>query len=214
MNSIIHSTHPDMSKLPGGFEPKSINIDFDSTCLSKTRIKEVSDSTLILHNVFSKDDCNKLINLMMQSPNFESVSIQGRKDIPDARIGSIRTTVWSPELAEKFYKKMYYMFEPRFTNEFTATDWWQGNKERKAWLPNGVSPMLRMMRYEKSGQHYAHYDAAFIYPEDRFRTLMSFVVYLTTMTTVQLVLLMTSKVIFQFGIVITKIGFAKQEKMK
>ena len=36
------------------------------------------------------------------------------------------------------------------------------------------------MKYENSGQHYAHYDAGFIYPDNRYRTLKSMVIYLTT----------------------------------
>ena len=36
------------------------------------------------------------------------------------------------------------------------------------------------MKYESGGQHYAHYDAGFIYPDDKYRTLQSIVIYLTT----------------------------------
>jgi hypothetical protein len=65
--------------------------------------------------------------------------------------------------------------------DLTPTDWWQKNptKARK-WRAVGVSPLLRFMRYEKGGQHYAHYDAAYVYEDPKVRTLMSFVLYLTT----------------------------------
>jgi len=36
------------------------------------------------------------------------------------------------------------------------------------------------MKYERGGQHFAHYDAGFIYPDDNYRTLQSIVIYLTT----------------------------------
>jgi hypothetical protein len=63
-----------------------------------------------------------------------------------------------------------------------STDWWQGDKLRTIWYPVGFSPMLRFMRYDSGGQHYAHYDAGFIYPNDNYRTLQSVVIYLTTNT--------------------------------
>lgn len=36
------------------------------------------------------------------------------------------------------------------------------------------------MKYGHEGQHYAHYDAAYIYPKKEFRSLKSVVIYLTT----------------------------------
>jgi hypothetical protein len=38
------------------------------------------------------------------------------------------------------------------------------------------------MRYSAGGQHYGHYDAAYFYPDNQHRTLLSLVIYLSTHT--------------------------------
>ena len=117
----------------------------------------------------------------MQSPRFENVTVQGIKDVPDDRIGSIRTTAWSTKIADEIWEKKFKFFMQDIAcSTKTPTDWWQGDNERRLWKPVGISPMLRFMKYENGGQHYAHYDAGHIYKDDKFRTLCSFVMYLTT----------------------------------
>lgn len=183
MEPIILTTKPDISRLPGGWEPGLTNVKSMSDGETPAiEVMELIPGATILKNVLTKGACQKLIALMQRSPNFESVSIQGRKDIVDDRMGSKRTTMWSPELAECFWQ-MVKDYIPNLTcDENTLTDWWQGDKTRTEWEPVAFSPMLRFMRYEKAGEHYAHYDAGFIYPNDNYRSLKSVVIYLTTNT--------------------------------
>ncbi len=102
MYDIIYTTKPEMSKLPGGWEPKTnMLLDFEVGKNYFAPFKHVK----VINNCFTENDCDKLIELMHKSPNFESVSIQGRKDIVDDRIGSIRTTMWSEHLAEQMRNK-------------------------------------------------------------------------------------------------------------
>lgn len=179
MKNIIYTTHPDMSKVPGGWEPKfDIELSQINSCHTQTPYTRVH----VLKNILSPEECDEIVKNFMQSPNFEKVSIQGRKDTPDDRTGSVRTTAWCPKFAEELWDKKLsnVIFNSTTFTDTTPTDWWQGDKERKNWRAVGVSPMLRFMKYEKDGQHYAHYDAGFIYPDDKFRTLYSMVIYLTT----------------------------------
>jgi len=178
LKEIITSTKPDINSLPGGW-------DSDFTWYLRHRNLEdkfEKDMPFIFNCALSHRECDIIISKFMQSPNFEEVSIQGRKDVPDDRIGSIRTTAWCPQFAlELWHKRIKYgMPNSIHYNEHSPTDWWQGNKYRNVWSPIGVSPMMRFMKYEKGGQHYAHYDAGFIYPDDNYRTLLSMVIYLTT----------------------------------
>lgn len=165
-----------MKALPGGWEPETdIVFDFETA----KSVKSPMPNVFVFESVLNDRECALLNDLMSSSPNFESVSIQGRKDIVDDRIGSIRTTIWSPQLAQQFLHKFYPLIKDLKCDEFTPTDWWQGNKSRNEWEFVGVTPMMRFMEYGKDGQHYAHYDAAYIYPNDNYRSLLSFVVYLT-----------------------------------
>lgn len=176
-SEIIRSTKPDINSIPGGWEA-------DTKILLKIpTVRKVSapfSHTLLIEGGLADSDCNQLIDLMNQSPNFEPVSIQGRKDIVDDRIGSVRTTIWSPLLAEQLRHNFLSIIPDLVCDAYTPTDWWQGDKKRNHWMFEGVTPMFRFMRYGKDGQHYAHYDAGFIYPDDNYRSLLSFVIYLTT----------------------------------
>jgi hypothetical protein len=168
---------PDISKLPGGWEPP-----FPSFILNEpTNIKKevLFDNAFVLENVFTDNECDLLIDLMQQSPSCAPVSVHGRTDIPNYEVGSKRTTMWVPELAEQFWNKIKDSFENKICDDFTPTDWWQ-IKAYKNWEPYSISPLLRFMKYESGGQHFAHYDAGYIYEDSKYRTLMSFVVYLTT----------------------------------
>ncbi len=180
MENIIYTTKPEMDKVPGGWETNFTTLLEQS---NNIKVNTPAGRVHIFEKVFTESECDELVKLFMQSPKFEGVSIQGRKDIPDDRIGSIRTTVWNTKLAEDMweYKFKDLLMDRIACSTTTPTDWWQGDRYyRKIWNTHGISPMMRFMKYEKEGQHYAHYDAGYIYPDDNFRTLYSMVIYLTT----------------------------------
>lgn len=174
--TLIHKK-PDMSKLPGGWEaPRSILLEGTAS----VRKEEIfPESAFVLRDVLSTKDCAELINFMDSADNIASVSVHGRKDIPDDRMGSVRTTAWCEPLAQEFWKLLSPHVSRRQMQNSTATDWWQEGGHRD-WQPIGISPLLRFMRYEKRGEHFSHYDAGYIYEKSPYRTLMSIVVYLTT----------------------------------
>lgn len=182
--SLLESTRPDIAALPGGWEPETAprleqhpQVGVNSIPLG---IEGIADGkVLVMKNALGLDDCDRLVEFMGGSPNFEQVSVQGRQDLPDDRIGSIRTTVWSPQLAAQIWSRIAGLIPSRTMNRHSATDWWQGDKDRVSWTPVAMSPLLRFMRYESGGEHYSHYDAGFIYQDDNYRTLQSVVIYLT-----------------------------------
>ena len=179
---MLQQIKPDLSKIPGGWEPQT-DMQFDALSASASCRTVKADAYEML-NVLSHSDCQKLIDLFEASHIEAPVGVQGRTGaMATSEVGSKRATAWSEYLAEQLWKKMQPLLQQQRTwktcNYLTSTDWWQGNKLRSTWMPVGISPLLRFMRYAKGGQHFAHYDAGFIYPDDNYRTLMSFVVYLT-----------------------------------
>ncbi|MEO6304810.1 MAG: 2OG-Fe(II) oxygenase [Bacteroidia bacterium] len=182
MESIIYSTKPDINKLPGGWEPKLFDVKVTNKGNDTIFIKNLMPGAFILEEILTEYACKKLIGLMNDSPNFEAVSVQGNKEEGDNRIGSTRTTMWSPELAEGLWEIIGPTLSERAMNDTTLTDWWQ-DTTKFIYEPVAISPMLRFMKYIYGGQHYAHYDAGFIYPDNNYRTLQSFVIYLTTNST-------------------------------
>lgn len=172
---------PDMNSIPGGWEP-NLKIHFNKNVVSeKLAIRNIpkGSQAFVLDNVLQAPDVKTLIKIFESAPKKDAVSIQGRRDIPDERIGSVRTTMWWPQMATALWSLIKNFFEERTMTEFTATDWWQHGKLTQ-WEPIGLTEMMRFMKYTEHGQHYAHYDAAYIYPNRNYRTLMSFVLYLST----------------------------------
>jgi hypothetical protein len=186
MDKIVHRTKPNKKSLPGFFEP-TIEINLHPHPSIQTIPGFSSDDAVILTNILSKDVCNKLIDYMHTSDNFESVGVQGMIDNEDKKIGSLRTSIWTPNVAEQIWDKIKTYLSIQHCDNNKATDWWQGlchsvitYNNVTTYVPVAVSPLLRFMKYGKNGQHYAHYDASFIYPDNEYRSLKSMIIYLTS----------------------------------
>jgi hypothetical protein len=185
---------PDMSKIPGGCiatQPcpnlhQPADEDGDTETL-RYRVGGPSRYAFMVRNLLDAYSCQQLRAHYEAQGTFAPVSIQGMAPGAEAteatsQVGSHRITCWDPAFGEKLWKVLKYYLEPvRTTTDLSLTDWWQDGKHRH-WKPVGVSPMARYMRYDAGGQHYAHYDAGYIYLNDPNlrRTLMSGVLYLTT----------------------------------
>lgn len=186
MNPIVYTTKPESNSLPGFWEPTSQYPELSEPPSIKLLKGLSKDEAFIIENAISPRECNELIRFMNCSPNFEEVGVQGMKDKKDERIGSLRTSIWSPSTAENIWNKINYLLPVVHRGVYTATDWYQFLSEKELYegglkyLPVAISPLLRFMQYNNGGQHYAHYDASYIYPNYRYRTLKSMVIYLTT----------------------------------
>lgn len=181
-NQIKHIP-PDMSKLPGGWLT-SFNFSFSCNPLKQPKVLSYNKDTVHYVLNFVAGSClNELtLKILNDAPKMAPVSIQGYQSNTSETVGSHRVTMFNEGLARSFELLFDDINFPkkRVMNEFTPTDWWQNDKNRREWEYVGVSPLLRFMSYSSGGRHFTHYDAGFIYPDDNFRTLMSFVLYLTT----------------------------------
>ena len=182
---MLQQTKPDLAKIPGGWEPKA-ELGWKLEDAAPRPMPQwskilMNDEAYLMENVLEPVNCKKLVKLFEDSHIEAPVGIQGKMNTsnPD-EVGSKRATAWSEYLADQLWKRMRYLMpQNKVCTDFTSTDWWQGDRERCLWRPCGISPLLRFMRYQNGGQHFAHYDAGFIYPDDNYRTLMSFVLYLS-----------------------------------
>lgn len=202
---MIDYVLPPMHKLPGGWLPSDADYtesgisihgspDYGIKYLAGTERDKLEPKPLIAQQIIPESVCDAIIEFMKRAPSLAPVSVQGMAGAPGGpadggpvndNVGSLRTTTWSPYLAkqlEQVFEQLPICKEERVMSDFTATDWWQHGMHRQ-WRYVGVSPMLRYMRYEQGGEHYAHYDAAFIYPDPTYRTLTSVVIYLSTNST-------------------------------
>lgn len=195
---MIENTQPDLAKLPGGFVPDPVTIpDLSGSVPFVEEINGLNGEAFVIHNALSPQDCETLISFFADAPISAPVSVAGFNESMSSAntmgvAGSMRTTMWAPDLAEKVWNQIKMFFGPRYMEDTTSTDWWQAKLPEGAfawedghhrhWAAVGASPMMRFMKYEDGGEHYAHYDAGYFYPDGEHRTLMSFVMYLTTNT--------------------------------
>lgn len=175
---ILHRK-PELAKVPGFWEMPLIT--FPIQMAPNFSKKNIAISDIDYWNHFlSSDTCKSLRNLFLESNILAPVSINGLME-NNYGIGSQRATGWSIQLANELSKLIVPHLDEKFCSDTTSTDWWQDNPDKNPlWIPIQVSPLFRFMKYESGGEHYAHYDAGFLYEDGVHRTLKSFVIYLTT----------------------------------
>jgi len=191
---MVHTT-PDISKLPGGFIPDPLTIPvITGGNTSIENIEGLQGNAFVIHNALTAEDCQNLRAFFSHAPVAAPVSVAGFSDgmmsaNTEGFVGSMRTTMWTPELSAQVWEQIKHLFGSRIMDSKTSTDWWQSDsghtnphRTYRHWIAVGVSPMMRFMKYEDGGEHYAHYDAGYFYDDLEHRTLMSFVMYLTTNT--------------------------------
>ncbi len=186
---LEHKT-PNFNKLPGGVDltGPALDITLQGNPLEfNSSSRSTHYDFTEFYNVLSEADCNQIIALFEAQNIASNVSIQGRQDVIDeysSGKGSVRTTGWSEHLANEIWKCLSRFSHAKsdiHADRYYPSDWHQGDIS-ESWRPIGISPLLRYMRYEAGGQHYAHYDQGYIYDNPRYRTLKSVVIYLSSHT--------------------------------
>ena len=176
MHPILTETVPEIEKLPGGnrFNSK-LNLSTNQPTVSFK-----ADGIILIDNLLSEIDVQHLVNLFDSFDNKTVVSALGQKEIYIKKYkGSERISLWAPELSDELYVLSRDLLTIRELNDYSRTDWWQFNGTKK-WKPIGLSPLLRFMSYSKGTVHLPHYDAAYFYPDKKYRSLMSVIIYLST----------------------------------
>ena len=178
---MITHIKPNANNLPGFWDIKETPILQSGNLLTKDVFltEETSNTVQVIHGLLSQETCENLIEMFNRSGIEAPVSVNGLKD-ENFGVGSKRASGWSEYIANQLTDMIIPKLPVLSCNAYTATDWWQGAKQIRRWKPIAVSPLLRFMRYQHDSEHYAHYDAGYLYPDGQHRTLKSLVIYLTT----------------------------------
>lgn len=178
---IDNQAAPDMTKVAGGWlTNQTVPL---IGCLQRPKTVEVLSNVYRVDHFMHFHSCDLWVDMIENAPvQPEGVSIQGLMNPIPENIGSRRITMFNRAMAKELERLFNYVDfrKEREMSDFDSTDFWQGDKNRRNWEWAGVSPMLRCMAYIAGGQHFTHYDSSFICNDDNYRTLMSFVLYLTT----------------------------------
>jgi hypothetical protein len=176
LNPIAQFPPPPLHLLPGG---RALITEI-SIVGADAKKCELDEGAFLLENILHSSDLKLLKDIFESTAQKVEVSALGlKKEESDLYLGSQRVSLWAPELSEQLYQLLLPFLSDREFNNFSRTDFWQQPSSYR-WKPIGLSPLLRIMSYPPGAQHLPHYDAAYFYPDARYRSLMSVLFYLST----------------------------------
>lgn len=184
----IHNVLPKGDNIPGFVNASDTEFFISGKpyeVIPEVKLKSLSEPPLILENVLDFTSILHVTNKFREMNVSAPVTKTGFKEINSA-VGSVRTTAWAPKLADSLWGLISPWLTEIRPTQFTSTDFHQQMSYPldTTWVPIGISPMMRYMEYSDGGEHYAHYDAGYLYPnQDKcayMRTLKSVVLYLST----------------------------------
>src|SRR5690242_11857929 len=123
----IKNMTPDMTKLPGGYIPKEVPTLVGNPNSTVRNINlnwpsyEGKYMAFVIEDAFTAEDCAKLIKMMDDAHVSAPVSVHGFMSDDNSKYedvaGSIRTTMWTPELSESVWNIIKHHFSMRYMHD-------------------------------------------------------------------------------------------------
>jgi NAD+ synthetase len=144
----------------------------------KFNLPGFSDNALQLDPILSEEECSEILKAI-QARDWIPAGIDGMKlPTKDAPVGSSRMSFYSLSFANALWRRISpHMNAIRTFDEYCFTDF----KQHALWRAVSVSPLFRVIKYDKGGYLIPHYDSPYEYSTST-KTLMSVVIYLTEQT--------------------------------
>lgn len=179
--------------IPGGIYKKAVEFNPDKTKFINEQIiyfKEINNKPIKQYEIELSNDKIKYFNNLLSNEEIKYLTQQFKTFIPVGndgilknykhgdKIGSYRLSFYDNNLSNtlwnriKTYLEPYYFYKKNSNTEFDNC---------LVYRPIGVSSLMRIIKYTKDGNLVQHYDRTFDFKNGQ-RTLMSFVIYLTTNT--------------------------------
>lgn len=105
-----------------------------------------------------------ILEALSKITEWAETDIDGYVKSKDYHIGSYRVSKWDPEFATQLWQRLSQVVGPVYD-------------DGDCWVPTGLSPLLRFIKYEQGGILIPHYDAPYVYG-DKKKTMMSVVLVL------------------------------------
>ena len=145
--------------------------------LANEQVGDLGGEVQIIDNLLSAPECDALMDEVARQRRVPVGPNGYLKDFKPGvtKVGSWRSTVYSPELAERVWERVSAsLTSPKVFDRYAMTDWggWP------TWRPVGVNPAFRFIWYDHGGELVVHYDGGFDPGDGETHTLMSVVLYL------------------------------------
>ena len=166
--------------LPPAWSPQLAERAFDRPVPA-----EIMPGVFLFDHVLPETACHSLICQMDEQTHYP-VGISGYGNPDDlCAVGSMRAMGWSLDLALGINQPLAQL-PHLIRNRGGVLQWGTraidsplGREGGLDYAFLGSTPWLRFMKYADGGMHVPHYDASFHQPQQRYRTLFSWVLYLT-----------------------------------
>lgn len=160
----------DLDKLPSSFSKHKYNL-FHTYCLPGGK-----NNVLHLSNVLSKEECDWLLS-QSNNKNWLPANLYGKqKDFNPAieKEMSHRLSVYNEFLAYQLFSRIRPNLS--YFKEFKKPLPLISN-QHPLWVPKGINPLFRYIRYQPGHSLIAHYDDTYEYHQYK-KTLLTMVIYL------------------------------------
>jgi NAD+ synthetase len=140
-------------------------------------IPDIGGEVFTIDNLLSPGECDEVLHEVARHRRVPVGTNGYLRDFTPgvSKVGSWRSTVYSPELAERVWARVRPFLAPvREFDPCAMTDW----GGHPVWRPIGVNPAFRFIWYDQGGELVVHYDAGFNPGDGVTHTLMSLVLYL------------------------------------
>jgi hypothetical protein len=141
------------------------------------RKTKLQNGSYIIDNVLTRQQCLDLCSQFEAQVKYP-VGIDGYSN-SDENAGSYRAMGWSCDLAIRIGHILSARL-PGYHNRAFVADTRITDQPNTDYTNPRSTPWVRFMKYTKGGMHVPHYDTSFYQPKEQYRTLYSWVLYLTT----------------------------------
>lgn len=148
-------------------DPKSATV-----CVAR---EDIDASAFIAEDILTASENDYILEFLGQT-SWQPVSVTGMQGNyePGDPIGSWRASSFQEDYAHVLFERIKdFLPAVKECNDATNTDW-DGTEK---WIPVGINPLLRFIKYTDGGYLVPHYDAPYVASDDE-RTLASVVIYL------------------------------------
>lgn len=156
--------------------PVEMNIPIDPAAAPVfTKREDIDDSAFIAESIVTGSEKDYILSFLEET-SWQPVSITGMQGNyePGDPIGSWRASSFQEAYAKALFARISkFIPQVKHCDDSANTDW-DGHEK---WIPVGVNPLLRFIKYTDGGYLVPHYDAPYV-ASDEERTLASVVIYL------------------------------------
>lgn len=153
----------------------------ENYCLNELSIDKKNDDMLVIDNVLSTQECEKICKFIRENENLTFWSEKGENDLETKMFRNAKTIEMEySQFSDMIWKRISHLFNETFVD--VGDDQTDKNWERELpgkWFPHGLNINTLFAFYPPSGSFAPHTDGRVVY-DFNIRSFYSIIIYLKT----------------------------------